>query len=99
MPQWLHTFLDSNVRERKRLREELGTMRGAIRVLALPRKRGAWNTQERAEVRKLLRAAYRVGPYLLVMALPGSFVVLPLLAWRLDAHRKRRQRLIADDTK
>jgi hypothetical protein len=35
-----------------------------------------------------------ISPYLLVLALPGSFLMLPALAWWLD-RRRTRQRIAA----
>jgi uncharacterized Tic20 family protein len=37
-----------------------------------------------------LRAAAHLSPYLAVLILPGSFLLLPLLAWWLDRRRHRR---------
>jgi hypothetical protein len=89
-PAWFVSIVESNVREKMRLRSELGMMRGAIPLLMKPRNGQRWNAQDRAELLKILRSASSVSPYLVVMALPGSVVILPLLAWHLDVRRNRR---------
>ena len=43
----------------------------------------------------MLRAASTVSPYLLIWVVPGSILILPFLAWRLDARRKHRERKAA----
>ncbi len=89
-PAWLGALLASSTREKLRLRSELARMRGALPLLMKPRNGQPWTTQERRELRQLLRAASAVSPYLVVLALPGSVLMLPLLAWRLDVRRARR---------
>jgi hypothetical protein len=92
-PTWLASIVESNVREKMRLRNELGTMRGAIELLMKPRNGEKWNARDREELLKILRSASSVSPYLVVLALPGSVMILPLLAWRLDVRRNRRTAL------
>jgi len=36
-----------------------------------------------------LRRLSNISPYLVVLALPGSFILLPALAWWLDRRRHR----------
>lgn len=90
-PAWLQAVWASNAREKLRLRQELGKIRGAMPLLMKPRNGGTWTAQDRAELKALLRSASSVGPYLVVLALPGSVVFLPFLAWHLDVRRSRRQ--------
>ncbi len=90
-PRWFSAILASNNRERNRLRQELGSVKGSIALLMKPRNGGRWTAQDRLELQQLLRAASAVYPYLLIWALPGSIVLLPFLAWHLDARRKNRQ--------
>lgn len=91
-PRWVHSFLASNSREKNRLRHELGKIKGAIPLLMKPRNGTRWTAQDRIELQKMLRAASTVYPYLIIWALPGSLVLLPFLAWHLDARRKNRER-------
>ena len=41
---------------------------------------------------RMMRSASAVSPYLFIWALPGSVLLLPFLAWHLDARRKERLR-------
>lgn len=91
-PRWFHSFLASNSREKNRLRQELGKIKGAIPLLMKPRNGIRWTAQDRRELQHMLRAASAVYPYLIIWALPGSIVLLPFLAWHLDARRKNRER-------
>lgn len=92
-PRWFHSFLASNSREKNRLRQELGKIKGAIPLLMKPRNGLKWTAQDRHELQRMLRAASAVYPYLIIWALPGSILLLPLLAWHLDARRKSRERM------
>jgi hypothetical protein len=94
-PTWFASFLASNSREKNRMREELSKIKGAIPLLMKPRNGSKWTAQERLELQQMLRAASAVYPYLIIWALPGSLVLLPFLAWHLDARRKNRERKAA----
>jgi hypothetical protein len=94
-PKWFSSFLASNSREKNRMRQELGKIKGAIPLLMKPRNGNSWTAQERLELKHMLRAASAVYPYLIIWALPGSIVLLPFLAWHLDARRKGRERKAA----
>lgn len=98
-PEWFQSFLSSNNREKLRLRDEIGKIKGGLPLLMKRRNGGTWTEHERIELRKMLRAASAVSPYLIVLALPGSILILPLLAWRLDVRRSQRERQTADPPK
>ena len=91
-PKWFSSFLASNSREKNRMRAELGKIKGAIPLLMKPRNGSKWTAQDRIELQHMLRAAAAVYPYLIIWALPGSIILLPFLAWHLDARRKNRER-------
>ncbi len=91
-PKWFCSFLASNSREKSRMRHELGKIKGAIPLLMKPRNGSKWTAQDRMELRHIMRAASAVYPYLIIWALPGSILLLPFLAWHLDARRKDRER-------
>ena len=95
-PRWFGSFLASNSREKNRMRTELGKIKGAIPLLMKPRNGSKWTTQDRQELTLMLRAASAVYPYLIIWVLPGSILLLPFLAWHLDARRKNRERNAAD---
>ena len=88
-PAWLDSLRASHVRERDRLRAELRNMKGALPLLMKPRNGERWSDDDKRELRGMLRSASSVSPYLVVLALPGSVMLLPLLAWRLDVRRNR----------
>ncbi len=94
-PKWFGSFLASNSREKNRMRHELGKIKGAIPLLMKPRNGSKWTAQDRQELKMMLRAASAVYPYLIIWALPGSILLLPFLAWHLDARRKDRERKAA----
>jgi len=89
-PGWMRNALAAQNRERKKLLGELTTVRGLMPLLMKVRNGDRWSTAERADIQFRLRALAHVSPYLLVMALPGSFVALPALAWWLDRRRQNR---------
>jgi len=91
-PRWFLSFLASNSREKNRLRHELSKIKGAIPLLMKPRNGVKWTAHDRRELQHMLHAASAVYPYLIIWALPGSIVLLPFLAWHLDARRKNRER-------
>lgn len=91
-PLWFCSFLAGSSREKRRLQDELAMMKGAWPLLMKQRRGGKWTTEERARLRAMVRSASSVSPYLFIWALPGSVLLLPLLAWFLDRQRKQRLR-------
>ena len=57
--------------------DELLQVRGLMPLLMKQRGRECWTPEDRAEVRVHLRRISRVTPWLILLALPGSFVLLP----------------------
>lgn len=91
-PQWFCSFLAGNSREKRRLQDELALMKGAWPLLMKQRRGGKWTTDEKARLKAMVGSASSVSPYLFIWALPGSVLLLPLLAWFLDRQRKNRLR-------
>ncbi len=89
-PVWLCSFLASNGREKLRLHEELVLMKGAWPLLMKQRDGGKWTCEEKVQLKAMIRSASSLSPYLFIWALPGSMLLLPLLAWYLDRQRKKR---------
>jgi hypothetical protein len=89
-PVWFASMLAGTHREKARVRDELGRLKGAVPLLMKQRNGGKWTVEERQQLRTMLRSASNVSPYLLVWALPGSVLILPFLAWHLDTRRKHR---------
>lgn len=91
-PGWFSSMLAGTRREQSRLRLEIAQMRGAAGLLMKQRNGGKWSAQDKRELRTIARSLSSVSPYLVIWALPGSVLILPLLAWHLDTRRKRRVR-------
>jgi hypothetical protein len=89
-PRWVASILAGNQREKFRVRSELGNLKDAVPLLMKQRNGGKWTAEERKQLRGVLRSASQVSPYLLIWVIPGSMVLLPLMAWFLDVRRKRR---------
>lgn len=80
-------LLELQERERNFLLNEILRIKGLMPLLMKPRNGQKWSRSERAEILSYLRRLSRLGPYLIVLALPGSFIALPALAWWLDRRR------------
>ena len=89
-PVWFASLLAGSHREKLRVRDELGRLKGALPLLMKQRNGDKWTVEERKQLRDMVRSASNVSPYLLVWAVPGSVLILPFLAWHLDTRRKHR---------
>mgnify|MGYP003334175848 CR=1 FL=1 len=78
-------------REKRRLLAEMSQVRGLMPLLMKPRNKQRWTVEDKAELQIHLRRLSNISPYLIVLALPGSFILLPALAWWLDRRRNRNQ--------
>jgi hypothetical protein len=87
-PVWFCSFMASNSREKRRLRDQLASMKGAWPLLMKQRNGGTWSPEEKVQLKGMVRSASSVSPYLFIWALPGSVILLPFLAWFLDKRRK-----------
>lgn len=86
---WYGSMLACSHREQRRLRQELESMRGFWPLL-LKRRGGSWTPEEQQRLKRALRSASALSPYVFIWALPGSLLLLPFLAWYLDARRGGR---------
>lgn len=86
-------LLAAQQRERDLVLAEFVKVRGLMPLLMKHRNGGVWTRAERAELQEQLRALAHLSPYLVLLALPGSFALLPVLAWWLDRRRHRREKL------
>ncbi len=89
-PLWFSSMVAGNNREKNRLRQEIGQIKGAVPLLMKQRNGGKWTAQDKQQLKGALRSVSSVSPYLLIWVLPGSVLMLPFLAWHLDTRRKRR---------
>lgn len=87
----LRQMLDAQLRERKQITARAIRVRGLMPLLMKPRNGKRWTRSERAELQEQLRDLMHLSPYLFVLVLPGSFLMLPVLAWWLDSRREQRQ--------
>lgn len=89
-PIIVRRMLEAQQRERLLITAELAKVRGLMPLLMKRRNGGRWTVDERHQLIEQLHACAHLSPYLVVLAMPGSFLALPLLAWWLDRRRYRR---------
>lgn len=87
---FVQRLLEAQERERQLITAELVKVRGLMPLLMKRRNGGVWSVGERHTLIEQLHALAYLSPYMVVLALPGSFVALPVLAWWLDRRRQRR---------
>lgn len=86
----LRRLLAVQKRQAREIVGELVQMRGLMPLLMKGRNGSNWTPEERAELLRQLRILSRLSPYLLLLLLPGSALLLPLYAWWLDRRRRPR---------
>lgn len=77
-------------REKQKLREEISRIPGLMALLMKPRNGERWSPEDRALLKAQLRGLGMISFYLAILAIPGTPITLPLLAWWLDRRRCRR---------
>lgn len=90
LPAWWQQLLSSQRREVRRVVAEVMATRGMMPLLMKVRNGGQWTPAEKAEVLSYMRRMAHLSPYLVVLVLPGSVLLLPAYAWWLDRRRLRR---------
>jgi hypothetical protein len=91
-PVIVRTVMEMMDRERKYVLGEVVQITGLMPLLMKPRNHQRWTPEEKRQIVNHLRRLSMVSPYLAVMVMPGSFVVLPALAWWLDRRRQNNLR-------
>ena len=91
-PKVVRSAWDLAERERKALLAEMVQVSGLMPLLMKPRNKQQWTPEDKRQIVTHLRRLYVVSPYLAVMVMPGSFIVLPALAWWLDRRRQNNLR-------
>lgn len=86
----LTTMRDLRRREQGRLYAELRQVPGLFGLLMKPRNGTRWSVEERTVLRMQLRGLSHLGLYATFLAVPGTSLVLPLLAWWLDRRTRPR---------
>ncbi|MDP2810249.1 MAG: hypothetical protein Q8O34_08880 [Rhodocyclaceae bacterium] len=89
-PALLDHMLTAQKRERDLLLVEAVKIKDLVPLLMKRRNGSRWTREERETLTEQFRALAHLSPYLVVLVLPGSFAVLPVLAWWLDRRRGRR---------
>ena len=78
-------------RELSLLAREVMLMRGLLPLLARQREDG-WTTHDKAQLRSHLWRVFRISCCMVLLVLPGSFLLLPLIAagrqWRRERHAR-----------
>lgn len=82
-------------RERLRVRAEIQRIPGLMTLLMKPRNGERWSAEDRAVLRTQLRGLGLLGLYVTTLAVPGTVLTLPLLAWWLDRRRVDRTKLVS----
>jgi hypothetical protein len=91
-PVFVRTVMELMDRERKYVLGEVVQITGLMPLLMKPRNHQKWTPEDKRQIVNHLRRLSMVSPYLAVMVMPGSFVVLPALAWWLDRRRQNNLR-------
>ena len=91
-PVIVRTVMEMMDRERKYVLGEVVQITGLMPLLMKPRNRQKWTPDDKRQIVDHLRRLSMVSPYLAVLVMPGSFVVLPALAWWLDRRRQNNLR-------
>lgn len=84
--------MDMMDRERKYVLGEVVQITGLMPLLMKPRNNQKWTPADKQQIVTHLRRLSMVSPYLVVMVMPGSILVLPALAWWLDRRRQNNLR-------
>lgn len=90
LPGWWRQMLSAQRREVRRVLGELMATRGLMPLLMKSRNGGQWTLAEKDELLLHLRRMAHLSPYMIVLLLPGSVLILPVYAWWLDRRRLRR---------
>lgn len=76
-------------REKEHVLSEMLQIKGLLPLLMKPRNKLQWTIEDRTELKQQMQRIVRLSPYLAIIPLPGSFLLLPALAWWLDRRRNR----------
>ncbi|MBI2509578.1 MAG: hypothetical protein HYV99_06335 [Betaproteobacteria bacterium] len=86
---FIRSVRDLTTREKQFLLGEMVQVKGLMPLLMKPRNKQRWTPEDKNELAVHLRRLSSISHYLLVLALPGGMLMLPVLAWWLDRRRGR----------
>lgn len=89
-PMIIQRMLEAQQRERQQITAEITKVKGLMPLLMKRRNGGRWTVDERHELIEQFHAIAHLSPYLVILAMPGSVLALPVLAWWLDRRRQLR---------
>ena len=87
---WWRRLLRVQGQQARQIVTEMLVVKEIFPLLMKVRNGGKWTPEEKRELLAHLRRLARLSPYLLLLLLPGSAVLLPLYAWWLDRRRGKR---------
>lgn len=87
---WWRRLLKVQGQQARQIVTEMLVVKEIFPLLMKVRNGGKWTPEEKRELLSHLRRLARLSPYLLLLLLPGSAVLLPLYAWWLDRRRGQR---------
>lgn len=87
---FMRGLIEAQKREQAQAVADIVVIHGLMPLLMKHRNGAPWTREERLQLHAQLRAVAHLSPYLLVFLLPGSFLLLPFLAWWLDRRHHRR---------
>ena len=76
-------------RQKQLLLSEMVQVNGFMPLLMKQRNRQRWSGEDKAELAAQLKRLSQLSPYLMLVSMPGGFLMLPALAWWLDRRRSR----------
>ncbi len=86
-----HSVRSLTQREKDFLIGELQQTRSLMPILMKQRNGQRWSAEERAKLRDHFGRLSRLSPYLVLVVMPGGFLMLPVFAWWLDRRRLRQR--------
>ena len=86
----LRSLREFVARERELLLTEVNQAKGLMPLIMKQRNGQRWTPADKAELVRRLKGLSNLSRYLIVLALPGGFFILPVFAWWLDRRRRRR---------
>ncbi len=87
----IHRMRELTGREKRRLLSEISAVSGLMPLLMKPRNNQKWSRDDKAQLTLHLKRISALSPYLVLLLMPGGFLVLPALAWWLDRRRLRER--------